>query len=214
MRSFFRSLYTGCLLVTVLVSQSMADADSERVLHRKVLSGGRELVVVQSPMVPVQLVADMLSKKRADEAVRMYSLNLEIRSPEGLSLRLWSRPYPCPTKSDYEKCQVLDLAIMPNVLMLPDRAVIPDRVVMVIATHTGSISVQEQGLLGPWRTATLRPADWSQTEVTSSNLPHAAGGRSSSTMRRKIAWKSRSQITLSRPNCIPSSSRNLTPRLT
>lgn len=138
------------LSAMVMLNSAVAEPASEKVLYREPLSGDRELVVIQGPMVPTSELAGLLSADVADRTLGYFNIDVELRPKSMPPLRLLSHRYSVNYDSEYEEYSVLDLLILPN------------RLVMVMGRSLSSIAILEVVLDGsPSRVSGLQGADWS-----------------------------------------------------
>jgi hypothetical protein len=128
----------------------------EKVLYRKPLGDGRELVVLQSAVVPPAGLKDMLSLS-APGGGTFYtagfcSVDVELRSASNPTLRLWSRPYELTSPAAYEKFEVLDLVVLPNQVVLALSVAASSN---PVAASSPTIGIAQIGLLTPSRYAEI-----------------------------------------------------------
>jgi hypothetical protein len=146
------SIAAAAIIVATFTAHSLgAQPAAEKVLHRKPLSDGRELVVVLEPMVPASALKGLFTSPATDKLLGLTTLNLVLHSPSNPPLRLWCRKCPLYFEREDEQFQVLDLVVK------------PDLIVMAMVGPGSQIFVVKVGLFqrGPDAIETLRGADWS-----------------------------------------------------
>lgn len=146
------SIAVALITVTLLPLPLRAQPDAEKVLYRKPLSDGRELVVVQEPVVPASALKDLIASPAFDKMLGYTCLDVMLRSPSNPPLRLWCRRYPLYPGREREEFQVLDLGVK------------RDLIVLAMAGPGSDIFLARIGFAGwsaPDAIAGLPGADWS-----------------------------------------------------
>lgn len=162
-----RPRFFFCILLSAVLSPNQMHAQplGEKVLFRKALSDGRELVVIQEPMLPTPAMKDLMSADKLRQLSGFFSLAVEVRSTE-TPLRLWSQLKGMERDSQYNEFQVLDLLVLPN------------RLIMTLSGSGSSISVIEIfRLSGPSRFTSLQGHDWSLIAVAGPFRPGRLGAK-------------------------------------
>ncbi len=154
---------TYALMVLLLVDPpNDPDSVSGTVIHRAVIEGDRELLVVKGRAVPSSRLHGLVSQDVTDPTSGFFNLSVVLRSTSTDSLILWSDSSPLHLDSDYEEVGVLDLLVLSN------------RLVVTFSGPFSSIGVIEIGLYGPDRFTSLRGIDWS---LLGAALPVSPPGR-------------------------------------
>jgi hypothetical protein len=149
-----------CVFAMVIPHQaSAAHPPREKVLYRKTLAEGRELVVVQESLVLVTRFKGLLSEHLRGQTAAFCSISVELRSGGQPPLRLWSQLCRLERETEYNEFEVLDLLLL------------PDRVVVALAGQGSSIDIVEIAFGGPNRLNYLRGADWSSIPVSLPTRP-------------------------------------------
>jgi hypothetical protein len=181
------------LIVLVAASVTLAQTGpaltpppAERIKYRKPLPGGRELVVVQQPVLQASVMNGLLSKAIHRRTSGLYCVDLELRSPANPPLRVWSRQYVVERPWDDDAFHVLDMLVL------------SDRVVLVEATIDIGIqeiwlTANEMGLSpynGPSRAGSL--LRWS---MISAAIPAAPGRLSAKLAHNALLDRVEVQVT-------------------
>lgn len=135
----------------MMLASSFANArplPSENVLHRKALSDGKELVVIQQPAVPISTVMEFLPVELPDHVVGLSCVSLELRSATASPIRLWSQMHPCLKGSACNEYRVLDVLVLPN------------RILFATVDLGNPIWLHEVNLISPNRVTRVEGPDW------------------------------------------------------
>jgi hypothetical protein len=136
-------------MVAIFPLPLRAQPEGEKVIFRKPLSDGRELVMVLEPIVPASALKDLIPPRVLVRMLGYTSLNLMLHSPSNPPLRLWSVRYAIYRQSECDEIQVLDLLVK------------PDMIVVALAGPGSSIGLVKIGFGTGEGFVDLPAADWS-----------------------------------------------------
>lgn len=144
--SFGIALFCG--LIACAPKSAIAPIPAAKVLYRKPLSKDSELVVTEEPRIPVSdLTGLYIASSKSSDVVSFTSLNIELRTASGATLRLWSQRGGFDVVSVHADYEVLDILVQPNRIVA---ALAGPRSFIVIADVPLSGDSRHCGLSSEW----------------------------------------------------------------